>query len=155
MADYKTEKIIQTLLKSPLTGYYIAQKTGITEQTILNYRNKKTVPTDANAKLLEYFFREESEKTEDKSVNQSIVGDNNIQAGSNSKVDARKYYSDSPDVLRAQIDEKDRLIIEKEERIKEKDAQIKEKDAQIKEKDAQIKEKDAQINKLLSILSNK
>lgn len=52
--------------------------------------------------------------------------------------DNRQYYSDSPDVLRAQIDEKDRLLQEKEERIKEKDAQI--------------KEKDAQINKLLDIL---
>ena len=47
--------------------------------------------------------------------------------------DQRHYYSDSPDVLRAQIDLLD-------ERIKEKDAQIKEKDAQIKEKDAQIKQ---------------
>ena len=44
----------------------------------------------------------------------------------------RSYSSDSPDVLRAQID----LL---EERIKEKDAQI--------------KEKDAQISKLLDILS--
>ena len=62
--------------------------------------------------------------------------------------DNRHYYSDSPDVLRAQIEVLDA-------RIKEKDAQIKEKDAQIKEKDAQIKEKDAQINKLLDILSQR
>lgn len=40
-------------------------------------------------------------------------------------IDNRHYYSDSPDVLRAQIELLD-------ERIKEKDAQIKEKDAQIK-----------------------
>ncbi len=53
--------------------------------------------------------------------------------------DNRQYYSDSPDVLRAEIDKLDLIIAEKEERIKEKDAQIKEKDAQIKEKDAQIK----------------
>ena len=46
--------------------------------------------------------------------------------------DNRQYYSDSPDVLRAEIDKLDRIISEKEERIKEKDAQIKEKDAQIK-----------------------
>lgn len=43
----------------------------------------------------------------------------------NSPIDNRHYYSDSPDVLRAQIELLD-------ERIKEKDAQIKEKDAQIK-----------------------
>lgn len=51
------------------------------------------------------------------------------------------YYSDSPDVLRAEIDKLNRIIEEKEERIKEKDAQL--------------KEKDAQIEKLLNILSNK
>ena len=56
----------------------------------------------------------------------------------NSTIDNRHYYSDSPDVLRAQID----LL----------DIMIKEKDAQIKEKDAQIKEKDAQIKSLLEIL---
>ena len=58
-----------------------------------------------------------------------ISGDNNT----NNNVDNR-HYSDSPDVLKAQIE----LL-----------------DERIKEKDAQIKEKDAQINKLLSILSQK
>ena len=48
-----------------------------------------------------------------------------VVAGENSgSIDNRHYYSDSPDVLKAQVD----LL---EERIKEKDAQIKEKDAQI------------------------
>ena len=50
-----------------------------------------------------------------------ITGNN-----TNGHIDNRQYYSDSPDVLRAQIELLD-------ERIKEKDAQIKEKDAQIKE----------------------
>ena len=77
-----------------------------------------------------------------------IVNGNN----SNSPIDNRHYYSDSPDVLRAQIDLLEERIQEKEERLKEKDAQIKEKDAQIKEKDAQIKEKDAQIKQLLDII---
>ena len=72
------------------------------------------------------------------------IGDGNIAAvvGNNKQtignIDNRQYYSDSPDVLRAQIE----LL----------DERIKEKDAQIKEKDAQIKEKDAQINRLLSII---
>lgn len=59
--------------------------------------------------------------------NQSFVNSGVIVQGnnSNSTIDNRQYYSDSPDVLRAQIDMLD-------ERIKEKDAQIKEKDAQIK-----------------------
>ena len=65
--------------------------------------------------------------------NFSLFNENGVQVvGENSgNIDNRQYYSDSPDVLRAQIDLLD-------ERIKEKDAQIKEKDAQIKEKDAQI-----------------
>ena len=63
---------------------------------------------------------------------QVIIGNSgvslNMAAGSkinNSPIDNRHYYSDPPDVLRAQIELLD-------ERIKEKDAQIKEKDAQIK-----------------------
>lgn len=43
----------------------------------------------------------------------------------------RQYYSDSPDVLRAQIEQLERLIEEKEARIAEKDKQIAEKDKQI------------------------
>ena len=66
-----------------------------------------------------------------------VVNGNN----SNSPIDNRHYYSDSPDVLKAQIE----LL----------DERIKEKDAQIKEKDAQIKEKDAQIKQLLDILASK
>jgi len=54
---------------------------------------------------------------------QQIVTQNN---NGTINADNRQFYSDSPDVLRAQIEVLD-------ERIKEKDAQIKEKDAQIKE----------------------
>ena len=58
--------------------------------------------------------------------NFSLFNESGVQfVGKNSgNIDNRHYYSDSPDVLRAQIDLLD-------ERIKEKDAQIKEKDAQI------------------------
>ncbi len=66
-----------------------------------------------------------------------VVNGNN----SNSPIDNRHYYADSPDVLKAQI-----AVL---------DERIKEKDAQIKEKDAQIKEKDAQIKQLLDILSKR
>lgn len=73
------------------------------------------------------------------SNDQSISGDNNIQTGSNSKVNAHISKDHSLEVLRLQISEKDRLLQEKDRRIEEKDAQI--------------KEKDTQINKLLMILS--
>ena len=69
----------------------------------------------------------------------SVSADNNSGviingANRNSPIDNRHYYSDSPDVLRAQIE----ML-----------------DDRIKEKDAQIKEKDAQIHTLLNILGNK
>ena len=133
ITENQIEKILDRLLKSDLTAYYIAKKTGISEQTILNYRSKKTYPTESNAKLLEYFFNDASVNSGKKNSKNNVSGNNNI-IGDHSTIDMRSYYSDSPDVLRAQID----LL---EERIKEKDAQI--------------KEKDAQINKLLDILSKK
>ena len=64
-------------------------------------------------------------------VNSVVINGSNDMT--NSTIDNRHYYSDSPDVLRAQIDLLDERIREKEERLKEKDAQIKEKDAQIKQ----------------------
>ena len=62
----------------------------------------------------------------------------NVINNSNVHQDNRKYFSDSPDVLRAQIEQLERLIEEKESRIAEKDKQIAEKDKQIAEKDKQI-----------------
>jgi transcriptional regulator with XRE-family HTH domain len=71
--------------------------------------------------------------------NQSIIGDNNIQT-SNSNIDARQYYSDSPDILKAQIDDKDKLLHEKDERLREKDVRLREKDEYIQELKETIKE---------------
>ena len=62
-------------------------------------------------------------------VNLGIQG--NVINNSNVHQDNRKYFSDSPDVLRAQIEQLERLIEEKESRIAEKDKQIAEKDKQI------------------------
>ena len=70
-----------------------------------------------------------------KDPNFFLSNENGFQfVGKNSgNIDNRQYFSDSPDVLRAQID-----VL----------------DERIKEKDAQIKEKDAQIARLLSIVEN-
>ena len=75
-----------------------------------------------------------------------IHGGNFVNSGvvNESTIDQRQYFSDSPDVLRSQIETLD-------ERIREKDAQIREKDAQIREKDAQIRE----LLKIISQLSEK
>ena len=70
----------------------------------------------------------------DMTSNNSITNGSGVVlngTNSNNSIDNRQYYSDSPDVLKAQID----LL-----------------DERIKEKDAQIKEKDAQIRKLLEIM---
>jgi hypothetical protein len=146
------ERILQVLEYKQIGKEIFFDKIGMTSA---NFRgNAKKSPLNSNAienilseipdinpewlltgkgKMLKY--------TDKNPVNQSITGDNNIQTGSNSKLNAHRYNSDSPDMLRTLINEKDRLLVEKEERIKEKDAQI--------------KEKDTQINMLLSILSNK
>ena len=133
----------------------LAEVLGYTESSMSQILNGKVTLSERFIKKLstiddrinEDWIRHESGnmlKTTQVITNESgvlINGDN-----TNSPIDNRHYYSDSPDVLRAQIEILD-------ERIKEKDAQIKEKDAQIKEKDAQIKEKDAQIKSLLDIIS--
>ena len=121
--DNQIEKILEVLKKSELTAYEISKSTHITQATIGNYRNGKTIPTQANALILKQFFKIDfADETGGFSQNQnSIVLGNNNSTGN---IDNRQYYSDAPDVLRAQID----LL---EERIKEKDAQLREKDAQI------------------------
>lgn len=73
---------------------------------------------------LRWLVLDEGEMIETIRENSGVIinGDGSMN---NSTIDNRHYYSDSPDVLRAQIECLD-------ERIKEKDAQIKEKDAQIR-----------------------
>lgn len=59
MSDTEINKVVKKLIeKSDLTSYYIAKKTGITEQSIINYRKGVTKPTRANANLLKYFFED-------------------------------------------------------------------------------------------------
>ncbi|MBO5471565.1 MAG: XRE family transcriptional regulator [Bacteroidales bacterium] len=126
----------------------LAEVLGYTESSMSQILNGKVTLSERFIKKLstiddrinEDWIRHESGnmlKTTQVITNESgvlINGDN-----TNSPIDNRHYYSDSPDVLRAQIE----LL----------DERIKEKDAQIKEKDAQIKEKDAQIKSLLDIIS--
>lgn len=112
----------------------LAEVLGYTESSMSQILNGKVTLSERFVKKLstiddrinEDWIRHESGnmlKTTQVITNESgvlINGDN-----TNSPIDNRHYYSDSPDVLRAQIEILD-------ERIKEKDAQIKEKDAQIK-----------------------
>lgn len=125
LTENQIEKILEVLKESTLSAYRISKNTGITQATLGNYRAGKTIPTQANTLILKQYLKVDfSEENGDFSRNSgSVVLGNNNSTGN---IDNRQYYSDSPDVLRAQIDLLD-------ERIKEKDAQIKEKDAQIKD----------------------
>ena len=114
----------------------LAQFLDITESAVSNaVRGKSNFSEEKLIKLLQ------NDKGWDVSMFErpaQSVGDNNsgvvINGGGNhGNIDNRHFYSDSPDVLRAQVELLEERIQEKEERLKEKDAQIKEKDAQIKQ----------------------
>ena len=126
-----------------ITPYAIWKETGISQATLSNILNGKTKRVSGKTlELLSKYFNVSKEWLRSGEVNinnGNQITAHEINGNITQHVDNRSYYSDSPDVLRAEIDKLDRIISEKEERIKEKDAQIKEKDAQIKEKDAQIK----------------
>ena len=111
-----------------------AKLIGVKRQTINNWCNRGELKGNILTKAKFIIEHYSAEKLQNSSINnENGVVINGDAHGVDINNDARQYYSDSPDVLRAQVDVM-------EERIKEKDAQIKEKDAQIKEKDAQIKE---------------
>ena len=132
MTDTEVEKILKKLREAKVSLNKISKATGLSNSTLKNYVDGVTKPTKANFSVLEAYF---SENLGDFSKNSGnmVVGNNK-----NCSIEQKQYYSNSPDVLRAQID----LL----------DERIREKDAQIREKDAQIREKDAQISRLLTIL---
>ena len=127
MADLQIEKIINKLRETEIPLNQIAKSTKLSNSTLKNYIEGKTKPNKANLSILEMYFAENSGNSSQIYGNVVVGNDNN------GNIDNRHYYSDSPDVLRAQID-----VL----------------DERIKEKDAQIKEKDAQIARLLSIVEN-
>lgn len=106
MTNKEIEIIVEKLINCKLSGYQISKKTEITETTISNYRQRKTIPTKANAKILEYFFKELENNNSSKS--QSIIGDNNTMAGSN--IDINGNINQIISELREQIRNKDRTI---------------------------------------------
>ena len=120
---------LKKLLKlNMLTQQEAADLFGIRRETLYRWckseeelplKSQKNITSKLRIKSLDY-----TEMRGNSVINNGELHDANI--------DQRQYYSDSPSVLRAQID-----LLEE----------------WIKEKDAQIKEKDAQIHKLLEIIS--
>jgi hypothetical protein len=151
LVEKKTKKKFSELIYNRIKSHFklksnaeLADFLGISTQAVSNSIARNSINWDniftkCEGLSIDWLLTGCGEKFRN-NINQSIIGDNNVQAGNHSKIDARHYYSDSPDVLKAQIAEKEQLLAEKE--------------ARIKEKDSQIKEKDSQINKLLAILSN-
>ena len=79
LTDLQIKKILEILKESELTAYRIEKDTGITQATVGNYRNGKTIPTQANALILKrYFgidFADEQGNLSEKS-DSSLHGDN-------------------------------------------------------------------------------
>ena len=114
---------LRKLLKiNDLTNRKAAEIFGVTEETVSRWcstdeelpkKAQRNIKSNLRIKSLDY-----SEIHGGNFVNSGVVNE--------STIDQRQYFSDSPDVLRSQIETLD-------ERIREKDAQIREKDAQIRE----------------------
>lgn len=98
-----------------------AKIVGVTRQTINSWCQKDNLGEKILLQVKKMFDEYGAPFAQISSNSGSVILSGNNSTGN---IDNRQYYSDSPDVLRAQIDLLD-------ERIKEKDAQIKEKDAQI------------------------
>ena len=110
-----------------ITPYAIWKDTGISQATLSNILKGKTKSISRkNLEILSKYFKIEKEWLRSGSGNIYNSGNqinaNEINGNITQTLDNRQYYSDSPDVLRAEIDKLDLIIAEKEERIKEKDA---------------------------------
>lgn len=104
-----------------------AKLIGVKRQTINNWCLKDELDGRILTKakyIIEYYSAQNPSKSAISNESGVVINGNAHAVDINN--DHRQFYSDSPDVLRAQIEVLD-------ERIKEKDAQIKEKDAQIKD----------------------
>ena len=141
----KNAKIKQRLLYfieiQSITKIDFCEKTGISYSNIKGKAQKSELGGEQIAKILEVF----SELSPDWLLlgrGEILRNQANVNAGNGQQViadhnsgtinaDNRQYYSDSPDVLRREIE----ILGE-----------------WIKEKDGQIKEKDGQISKLLALL---
>ena len=106
---------LKKLLKiNDLTNRKAAEIFGVTEETVSRWCNSDSdLPKKAQRNIKANLLIKSLDYSE-------IRGNSFVNSGTlnDSTVDQRQYFSDSPDVLRAQVDAL-------EERIREKDAQIK------------------------------
>lgn len=142
--DTVKERLIAFLAFKHISKAEFSRMIGVSQAYVTSMRGSMSPDKIHNTALcfpelnIEWLMTGKGEMIRNGAPGVVISGNNRL---SNSTIDNRHYYSNSPDVLRAQID-----ILE--ERIKEKDAQLEKKDEQIKKKDEQIKQ-------LLDILQTK
>jgi hypothetical protein len=146
------DRILQYLDFKGYSQYYFSKKTGLSN----GFLKSGSSVSSENIKLLSNVYSdlnimwvitgEGNMIIKDTCIKQKTKNGNNIVASngstvnSSTSVDNRRYYSDSPDVLKAQIDDKDKLLREKDERLREKDERLCEKDAYILELKELIRE---------------
>ena len=160
----KGNEIIELILNDlGVKAPTFAKSIGVLYQRVLDIQNGrvKKISYDLAKKIIEKYPQyskiwlltgEGSRIREDKSAN--VLGNNNgiNNSGtinmSHSTIDNRSYYSDSPDVLRAEIDRLDQIIETKEGIIKSQEERI-------KSQEERIKSQEERIDKLLDIIAKK
>jgi transcriptional regulator with XRE-family HTH domain len=137
----KGKDVKKKLLNNGFKLNNVAEAMNIIPQTLQSLLQAEDIKTGVLEKIANainksvYFFFEDDNR----------VGNNIIASGSSSvnaptTVDNRQYHSDSPEVLRVQIEDKDKLLHEKDERLHEKDEIIKDLRETIKDLRAVINE---------------
>lgn len=101
------DKIIKELINSELTHYKISADTGITAETISNYRRGKTKPSGANSKVLAKYFGINQDGDANSNVQQKTVIGHNISGnGNHLNSETEKFL----DLLKKKDEQMDRLI---------------------------------------------
>lgn len=110
-----------------LTQAEIAQLVGVGKTYMSDMLNGR-VPFSDNMK----------EKLEKLMEHNTVIGNENIVGKISSSIDARKYYSDSPDVLKQQIEQLESTIEDKEEQVRTLTEQVRTLTSSLAKKDEQI-----------------
>ena len=106
----------------------VAQQSGLNPTYLSQIMNGKRPFTEKTKDKIEFAFPTPS-------YNQNV--ENSVVHG-NVHQDNRKYYSDSPDVLKAQIDTLERAIHDKEEQVRTLTEQVRTLTSSLAKKDEQI-----------------
>ena len=121
-----------------LTQAEVAQLVGVGKTYMSDMLNGR-VPYSDNMK----------EKLEKLLEHNTVIGNENIVGNISSSIDARKYYSDSPDVLKQQISQLEQTIQDKEDQVRTLTDQVRTLTDQVRTLTSSLAKKDEQISKLI------